>query len=72
MYVCLCKGVTDHQIRGAIMEGCCSYREVRESTGVGTQCGKCACFAKELVRDTLTEVQSSQGFQGIAPTFAHA
>ena len=40
MYVCLCQGVTDNQIRDAIYEGCCSYREVREATGVGTQCGK--------------------------------
>lgn len=47
MYVCLCQGVTDNQIRDAIYEGCCSYREVREATGVGTQCGKCACLAKQ-------------------------
>ncbi|MFO6376508.1 (2Fe-2S)-binding protein, partial [Pseudomonas aeruginosa] len=26
MYVCLCQGVTDNQIRDAIYEGCCSYR----------------------------------------------
>jgi bacterioferritin-associated ferredoxin len=56
MYVCLCQGVTDHQIRDAIYEGCCSYREVRESTGVGTQCGKCACEAKQLVRQTLSDL----------------
>lgn len=60
MYVCLCQGVTDTQIREAIFEGCCSYRDVRESLGVGTQCGKCACTAKQVVRETLTQVQSSQ------------
>ena len=60
MYVCLCHGVTDGQIREAIYEGCCSYRDVRDSLGVGTQCGKCACLAKQVVRDTLGEVQSSQ------------
>lgn len=59
MYVCLCQGVTDGQIRDAIYEGCCSYRDVRESLGVGTQCGKCACVAKQVVRDTLAEVQTS-------------
>ncbi|HAW23710.1 MAG TPA: (2Fe-2S)-binding protein, partial [Pseudomonas sp.] len=32
MYVCLCQGVTDGQIREAIYEGCCSYREVRDAT----------------------------------------
>ncbi len=61
MYVCLCLGVTDGQIREALYEGCCNYRDVRESLGVGTQCGKCACMAKQVVSDTLAELQSSQG-----------
>lgn len=60
MYVCLCQGVTDGQIREAIYEGCCSYREVREATGVATQCGKCACVAKQVVRETLSNVQGAQ------------
>lgn len=53
MYVCLCRGITDRQIRAAIQEGCCSYRDVRLALGVATQCGKCACDAKGLVRETL-------------------
>lgn len=60
MYVCLCLGVTDHQIRDAIFEGCCSYRDVHTTLGVASQCGKCACLAKQVVRETLSEVQSSQ------------
>jgi len=60
MYVCLCESVTDGQIREAIYEGCCSYREVRETLGVASQCGKCACLAKQVVRETLGEVQQSQ------------
>ena len=60
MYVCLCEGVTDGQIRDAIFEGCCSYRDVRTTLGVASQCGKCACLAKQVVRETLSEVQSSQ------------
>ena len=60
MYVCLCEGVTDGQIREAIYEGCCSYREVRETLGVASQCGKCACLAKQVVRETLGEVQQGQ------------
>ena len=60
MYVCLCVGVTDGQIRDAIYEGCCSYKEVRAATSVGTQCGKCACLAKEVVRDTLANLRVGQ------------
>lgn len=59
MYVCLCQGVTDGQIREAIYEGCCSYRDVRETLNVANQCGKCACLAKQVVRETLNGMQSS-------------
>jgi bacterioferritin-associated ferredoxin len=72
MYVCLCQGVTDGQIREAIYDGCCSYRDVRNSLGVGTQCGKCACLAKEVVRDTLNEVQSSQAALAYPASFVAA
>ena len=59
MYVCLCEGVTDSQIREAIYDGCCSYRDVRNTLGVASQCGKCACLAKQVVRDTLSDLQGS-------------
>ena len=29
MYVCLCKGVTDNQIKDAIAGGACSMRDLR-------------------------------------------
>lgn len=72
MYVCLCNGVSDGQIREAINEGCCSYREVREQLGVGTQCGKCACLAKQITRDTLSEVQASRSQAFFQPAYALA
>ncbi|MGV8844831.1 MAG: bacterioferritin-associated ferredoxin [Pseudomonas sp.] len=60
MYVCLCQGITDSHIRTAINEGCCSYRDVRMTLGVASQCGKCACVAKQVVRETLSDIHSSQ------------
>ena len=59
MYVCLCEGVTDGQIREAIYDGCCSYRDVRNTLVVASQCGKCACLAKQVVRDTLNDLQGN-------------
>ncbi|MCJ8169809.1 bacterioferritin-associated ferredoxin [Atopomonas sediminilitoris] len=56
MYVCLCQGVTDHQLRAAVDSGCGSYKEVRLKTGVASQCGKCACQAKQIVRDALADM----------------
>jgi len=72
MYVCLCEGVTDGQIRDAIYEGCCSYRDVRETLGVASQCGKCACLAKQVVRETRSDVQSSQAAMGYPGNFVAA
>ncbi len=61
MYVCLCKGVTDHQIRSAIQQdGAQTLRAVRNQLGVSTQCGKCAKFAKEVVDQTLAEQGDQQ------------
>jgi bacterioferritin-associated ferredoxin len=41
MYVCLCAGVTDHEIRETIAEGAASVEEVAYCTGAGTRCGTC-------------------------------
>ena len=72
MYVCLCQGVTDGHIREAIYEGCCSYGEVRAAPRVGTQCGKCACFAKQVVREPLSDIQSAQASLAYPAAYATA
>ncbi len=53
MYVCICKGVTDSQIRAAVDNGAESLRAIRDSLGVMSQCGKCSCLAREVVKDAL-------------------
>jgi bacterioferritin-associated ferredoxin len=57
MYVCICKGITDSDIRSAVHEGASSFRSVSKQLGVSTQCGQCACHAKALVEQTLEDVQ---------------
>lgn len=52
MYVCLCQGITDSDIRRAVEGGATSYKEVRESLGIATNCGSCACAAKKLVKSS--------------------
>jgi len=60
MYVCLCQGVTDHQIRQAARQGCANFRELRSRLGVASQCGKCARSAKQLLRETQREITAEQ------------
>lgn len=49
MYVCLCKGVTDKQIRRAAADGVDNLYELRESLGVAAGCGSCASEAQEIL-----------------------
>lgn len=61
MFICVCKGVTDSQIKQAIADGCGSYAEVRQKLGIGTGsgCGTCACDAKALVNGQLFSKKQS-------------
>jgi bacterioferritin-associated ferredoxin len=49
MYVCVCKAVTDTQIKQAIDNGVCTRRQLFQCFGVGGDCGKCNKQVKELL-----------------------
>ena len=51
MYVCICNGVTDHQIRQAAEDGCTSVSELMMRTGCGTNCGSCLDLAGDLMAE---------------------
>ncbi len=51
MYVCLCNGVTDRQIREAADAGCGSLAELTMRTGAGANCGSCLSMAEETLHE---------------------
>jgi bacterioferritin-associated ferredoxin len=51
MYVCICKAVTDGQIKRAICDGKQSRRDLHKCLGVGGDCGKCVHQVKEILND---------------------
>ena len=53
MYVCLCKAVTDRQIKEFVNGGAGSFEEVCKQLGVATQCGKCSQLAQNIVESTV-------------------
>lgn len=54
MYVCLCNGYTDKQIRGAVREGGVSTaEEAYLSLGNGFCCGACEDCANDVVSEEL-------------------
>lgn len=58
MYICICRQVTDSQLRLAIDQGAKTVRHLRNSLGVTSQCGKCA----NCVKDCLNEHKAISAF----------
>jgi len=56
MYVCICKAITDYEIRCAVQEGTRTVRGLRKQLGCTGQCGKC----KQQVREIRDEVLADQ------------
>jgi len=53
MYVCLCSGVSDRQIREAVDRGARSLSEVQCQLPVGICCGRCEDTASKLVSEQV-------------------
>ncbi|WP_159999346.1 bacterioferritin-associated ferredoxin [Roseomonas sp. 18066] len=51
MYVCLCNGLTDAQIRGAIAAGASRPKEVYAACNCNAQCGCCTGTMLSIIRD---------------------
>lgn len=51
MIVCVCKQVSESQVREALNEGHASVEALRRCLGVGTGCGACLDYTEELVAD---------------------
>ncbi|MGO4997936.1 bacterioferritin-associated ferredoxin [Oceanisphaera sp. W20_SRM_FM3] len=51
MYVCLCKGITDSQLREAIANGGSEFKRLKQELAVGTQCGKCVPVAMAILAE---------------------
>jgi bacterioferritin-associated ferredoxin len=66
MYVCICNGVTDRQIREAAEAGCGSVPEMTMRTGAGANCGACLGLVAELIE----EVRARRALE--LPVLAHA
>lgn len=51
MYVCICRQITDHQIRDLCRGGASNLTDVRTQLGVATDCGKCGKLAQTIVNE---------------------
>lgn len=52
MYICICNGITDREIRQCAASGVCSMRDLECTLGVGVSCGRCRDAAVEILEET--------------------
>jgi bacterioferritin-associated ferredoxin len=53
MIVCVCNNISDREIRQAVDLGLSSMSELHKELGVGTCCGKCVSYAREVMNEHL-------------------
>jgi len=60
MYVCLCKGITDSQIKDSInINGFTRLNQLHKELGICGQCGKCAKETRRIMNECLREQETS-------------
>jgi bacterioferritin-associated ferredoxin len=66
MIVCVCRRVSDSQIRQAVAEGAHSLECLQFDLGVATQCGRCADCASRVLCDARSAAPHQQHLTTIA------
>jgi bacterioferritin-associated ferredoxin len=61
VYVCLCNGVTDRQVRAKASSEECSVGAVHRALGITPKCGKCIPMMRDLVRECSSEAGAEAG-----------
>jgi bacterioferritin-associated ferredoxin len=51
MYICVCNGITENEVRRCVRRGATSLRELQMELGVACNCGKCAATAAAIVEE---------------------
>jgi bacterioferritin-associated ferredoxin len=61
MYICLCNAITDRDVRAQNTDGCCSVAMVYRALGCEPQCGKCAPYIRQILRQAGTSAEVEIG-----------
>ena len=55
MYVCICHGITDKDIRKAARNGVTSVSQLAAETGATTGCGSCLDMAEDILQQQAVQ-----------------
>ena len=61
MYICLCNGFTDKQVRGVGCSGDGTVSGVYRSLGAEPKCGKCVPMVRDIVREASGAAEEALG-----------
>jgi len=53
MYVCICKAVSDHDIKEAVANGAEDLLTIQSRLRAATGCGSCADHAEQVINEAL-------------------
>lgn len=56
MYVCLCFGIKEDEIKKAIEEGAQTLPELMDTLNIAAACGSCRPYVEEILSTTLCTV----------------
>lgn len=63
MYICVCNGVTERDIRATIEAGAHSFGDLQRELGIASGCGQCTHEAKCLLREARSECAFNAALQ---------
>ncbi|HAJ02904.1 MAG: hypothetical protein CMN55_00830 [Sneathiella sp.] len=52
MYICLCNGFTDRDVKSAVASGAQRIANVYETLGAAPQCAKCSVHIRDIIRES--------------------
>jgi bacterioferritin-associated ferredoxin len=55
MYVCVCRAVTEHEVRAAVDAGADTVEAVTRRCGAGDDCGACCGVIRDMIEDRWGE-----------------
>ncbi len=58
MYICLCNGITDRDIKAHAQDADCTLADLECALGVGAGCGRCKPAAADVLNERRSGTES--------------
>jgi len=55
MYICICKSITDSQIRAAADNGDDTVRKLKKKFGLASCCGSCIEMTESILKENMSK-----------------